>query len=350
MLKLAFLVGLAGSAALASGTREEGDAVAFIGSQTITTDELDRAAATRLARLKSEEYAIRRQVLDELIERSLLENEAKERRTPAEQLLKQEVEANVRPVTEDQIQAVYESNPGLHAGKPRAEAERLIRQSLERFRLQQARRAFFTRLWEKARVRVVLSPPRVAIGTGNNPAMGAANAPVTIIEFADFQCSACARLHTTLRRLQATFEGKVKVVFRDYPLPMHPQAPKAAEAATCAGEQGRYWDMHDKLFENQRSLEPGALARYATEIGLDQAVFRDCLDSGRTAAEWQADMREGSEYGVRATPTLFINGRMLTGAQPYDVLASIVQEELSAGVSRPRSSQEEPSKARPPVR
>jgi len=308
-------------------------AVAAIGDETITMAELEVVASERLARVRSEEYAIKRQVLDEIIERRLLDREAQTRGITVDELLKKEVDARARSVTDDQVRAVFESNPGLRAGKTQEEAERAIRSSVEKFRLQEARRAYLSGLRERAGARVFFSPPRLTVAAGNKPVKGPRSAPVAIVEFADFQCPACGRLDPLLKHLQEAFPDKMKLSFRDYPLPMHRQAPKAAEAAFCAGEQGKYWEMHDKLFDNQTRLDANDLVRYATETGVDTPRFQSCLESGRGAVEWQADFRDGSRVGVSATPTIFINGRMFTGVQPYETLSAVVKEELAAAAS-----------------
>jgi len=123
----------------------------------------------------------------------------------------------------------------------------------------------------------------------------------------------------------------VKLYYREYPLPFHEHAPKASEAALCAGDQGKYWEMHKKLFDNQRALEISDLKKYAGELGLDQGKFDGCLDSGTKAAEVQASVEAGGKVGVNGTPAFFINGRPLSGAQPYEAIAGVIDYELSNG-------------------
>ncbi len=169
--------------------------------------------------------------------------------------------------------------------------------------------------------------------------LGDVNAPVTIVEFSDYQCPFC------LRYFQQTFEaikqnfvdtGKVRYVFKDFPITqIHPQAPKAAESAECAGEQGRYWDMHDRLFQGQQAewnQNPDALSifyGYAEELDLDMNAFRECVESGRYTDEVASDLNEGMRAGVTGTPTFFINGQKIVGAQPYAVFEQVVQSILA---------------------
>jgi protein-disulfide isomerase len=149
-----------------------------------------------------------------------------------------------------------------------------------------------------------------------------------MVEFSDFQCPYCGRVTPTLKQLEDRFGDKLRVVFRDYPLPIHPQAPKAAEAAGCAAEQGKFWEMHDRLFANQSKLQVDDLKQHALDLGLNPEQFNQCLDSGKREAAWKKDIEEGTRYGVSGTPAFFINGRLMSGAQPYDNFARIIEDEL----------------------
>jgi protein-disulfide isomerase len=132
----------------------------------------------------------------------------------------------------------------------------------------------------------------------------------------------------TLERVHQVYGDRVRIVFRDFPLQIHAQAPKAAEAAACARDQGKFWEMHDRLFANQAKLEVPDLKQAAADLGLDAVKFNQCLDSGHHATDWQGGFAEGSRVGVTATPSLFINGRMLVGAQPFEGLAQVIDDEL----------------------
>ncbi len=157
---------------------------------------------------------------------------------------------------------------------------------------------------------------------------GPANAPITIVEFSDFECPYCVKAEPTVKALLAKYPEKIKLVFRDFPLPMHSHAPKAAEAAHCAGDQGKYWEMHEKLFANSQKLEPTDLKAYARDLGVDGAKFDRCLDSSEKASLVEKSKKAGEEAGVSGTPAFFINGRMLSGAQPLDAFTTIVDQEL----------------------
>ncbi|MBT3940546.1 DsbA family protein [Candidatus Woesearchaeota archaeon] len=163
---------------------------------------------------------------------------------------------------------------------------------------------------------------------------GDADAPVTIVEFSDFECPYCARFYRdTLGQIDDTYikTGKVKMVFRDFPLGFHKQAQKAAEAAECAGEQGKFWDMHDMLFENGVSGGITSFKQYAKDLGLNTADFDECLDSDAMADEVKKDMKDGSAAGVSGTPAFFINGELITGAQPFSKFKQVIDKELQKG-------------------
>jgi len=171
----------------------------------------------------------------------------------------------------------------------------------------------------------------VDVSIDDDAAKGDENAPVTIVEFTDYECPFCGRYveQTYPQILEKYVEtGKVKLIVRDYPLNFHPQAQKAAEAAECAGEQDNYWGMHDKLFANQASLSVDNYRDWAGEIGLDRARFDECLDSGAMAEEVEQDHADGLAYGVSGTPVFFINGRMLSGAKPFAAFDAAIQEAL----------------------
>ena len=172
----------------------------------------------------------------------------------------------------------------------------------------------------------------VDVSADDDAVKGAKNALVTIIEFSDYDCPFCGRhFRETLPQIIKEYvdTGKVKLVFRDFPLSFHENAQKAAEAAECAGEQEKYWEMHDKLFENQDALDVSSLKTYSQQIGLNTREFNKCLDSGEMADEIKKDISDGESAGVSGTPAFFINGRFLSGAQPFSAFKQIIDEELA---------------------
>ncbi|MBI5407291.1 MAG: DsbA family protein [Nitrospirae bacterium] len=188
----------------------------------------------------------------------------------------------------------------------------------------------------------VPEPQEAVVSMDDDPVKGELNAPVTLIEFSDFQCPYCGRFFkSTLTEIERDYikTGKVRYVFRDFPLEFHKQAPKASEAANCAGEQGKYWEMHDKLFANQNALMVDKLREYAAEIGLGSGPFDACLDSGKYAEEINRDIEDGKKAGVSGTPSFFIGksqgkgkeitGKRIVGARPYESFKQIIDQLLA---------------------
>ncbi len=176
------------------------------------------------------------------------------------------------------------------------------------------------------------APTVVQASADDDPVKGDKNAKVTIIEFSDFQCPFCGRFYSqTLPEIEDTYvkTGKVKLVYRDFPLSFHQNAQKSSEAAECADDQGKFWEYHDKLFENQAALDDASLKQYAKDLGLNTATFNSCLDSGKNAAEVQKDFADGQKYGVSGTPSFFVNGQRIVGAQPFASFKTLIDAELA---------------------
>lgn len=184
---------------------------------------------------------------------------------------------------------------------------------------------------------VPATPERMSVSADDDPSIGPADAPVTIVEFSDYQCPYCKRFRDqTLDQLLSTYEGKIRFVYRDFPLNgIHPAAQQAAEAAECADDQGQFWAMHDLIFQGQNALAkaPGAtdlFKVYAAKLKLDMEQFSTCLESGMHASEVQRDLEDGIAYGVNDTPTFFINGQLVSGAVPFATLAELIDQELGS--------------------
>ncbi len=187
------------------------------------------------------------------------------------------------------------------------------------------------------------------VGIDDDAMKGDKNAPVTMIEFSEYQCPFCARfsIETLPEIIKAYVDtGKLRIVFRDYPLPFHRNAAKAAEAAECAGDQGLFWEMHDLLFANHEKLAPEDLARYAEELGLFMPDFTFCMESGKNAPEVAGDLQDGKSAGVNSTPSFFIGvtgqndkikGTYLKGAKPFNTFKGAIEQALeeAAGAKGP---------------
>jgi protein-disulfide isomerase len=309
--------------------------VGEVGGRKITLKEVDERwqamDPAERARVTQTMYQHRRNVLEQMMGDLLIEEAAKAANLSVPQFIEQEAAKRAQPVTDAEVQQFFEANKERAQGRTFEELRQPIREFLASQRQQQARAQLVDDLKTKGGgVRVLLDPPRVNVEVAaTDPIKGNPNAPITIVEYSDFQCPYCARVNPTLEQVMKTYGDKVKIVFKDFPLPNHPQAPKAAEAAHCAGEQGKFWELHDRMFANQQALQVPNIKEYATAVGLDMNAFSQCLDSGKHAARVTENLRTGEALGVGSTPTLYINGRPVVGAQSFDYFKAVIDEELA---------------------
>ena len=308
--------------------KNDGEVAAIIGGTRVSMSEIEKQVNAQLTRMRAEEYNVKRRALDDAIARVLLEEEAKKRGTSVEELTRLEVDGKPAPIAAEDKQALYQRLKVRFSNKTEAELTKMVDENLFRQSKVERRRQFVSELRSKTDIQILLEPPRFDVDAGEGPSLGPANAPITIVEFSEFQCPYCAKVQPTLKKLKERYGDKIRIVFRNFPLPRHDDAPKAAEAASCADEQGKFWEMHDKLFANTSKLQVPDLKRYAAELGLETARFDQCLDTGKYTARWLADKKDASNYGVSGTPAFFINGRMISGAVPYDDFVFIIEEEL----------------------
>jgi len=306
------------------------DPVAEIDGHPIAWEDLASLVAADLQRLESERHQVLERGLDALLEDRLLEAEAARREISTEELVKAEILDKTPTVTEADVDTWYAENQA-RVRQPKEQVADQIRAYLSREREQTAREALLRSVRGRFEVVRHLEPLRIELERAEAPSKGP-DAPVTLVEFSDFQCPYCARITPTLAEVRERYGDKVRVEFRHFPLhQLHPQAQKAAEAALCAGDQGKFWPMHDAMFASQGRLAEADLKAKAGELGLDGALFASCLDSGAMAERVQADLDAGRRAGVTGTPTLFINGRpvQLQNGRPFtDQLADVIDDEL----------------------
>jgi predicted DsbA family dithiol-disulfide isomerase len=337
-LALALGVGVSAPAPGQERARAPGTAVAVVAGKPIEAKEVDDLVRAQLMDLRAREHQLRSQALDALIAQALLEKEAEARGIPPEALHKAEVEDKAL-VTDADAKAYYETNKARFGSTSEADALRQIKTGLGQQRQGERRAAFARELRAKYDVKVLLEPYRVPVEIGRAPARGNPKAPVTVVEFSDFQCPYCVRARPTVNRVREVYGDKVRWVFRHFPLDFHAQAEKAGEAAACAGEQGKFWEMHDLLWTATAKLQVPDLKAHAATLGLDAATFGQCLDSGRHAGLVEADLQAGQGYGVSGTPAFFVNGRPLVGAQPFDAFAQAIDDELQhQGIAPPAAA------------
>jgi protein-disulfide isomerase len=332
------LAGLCARADPAVAAAADPDAVlAVVGGQPITRGDVERSAAAELAGLEREyaqrEYDLVKSHLDRLVEQRLYAAEAARRATSEEELLGT---IDAAPVTDADVDLFYQQNEARIRGT-KEQLGPQIREYLEQLSEQRATEEFVAALRARHVVDYRLEPLRVEVAATGPARGGPPEAPVTIVEFADFQCPYCAKIVPSIRQLLDGYGDRVRFVYRHYPLSIHADAQRAAEASLCAHEQGRFWEMHDSMFANIRALGADQLKATAAGLGLDAAQFGACLDSGRFAAAVAADTAAGNAAGVTGTPVLFVNGRSLSGAVPLADITAIVDDELRRrGLEPPR--------------
>ncbi|MFL6227297.1 MAG: thioredoxin domain-containing protein [Pyrinomonadaceae bacterium] len=302
---------------------------ATVNGTPVTSAMIEDSLKPLVASTQQQVYTLRKTALDQRINDMLLEQEAKKRQTTERAVLDAEINAKLKPVTETDARAFYDQNKARINGDF-AQTKAQIVQYLEGQQQENVSSAFAEQLRRGTAVQTFLHEPPLPvyqISTDDQPSRGAANAPVTVVEFTDFQCPSCAAMEPVIERIMTEYSASVRLVVRDFPLTQHENAFKAAEAAEAARAQGKYWEYTHLLFANQKALEVTKLKEYATQVGLDRQKFDALLDSGQLADKVQIDSVDGTRLGVSATPTLFVNGRPLQ-ERSYEALKSAIDVAL----------------------
>ena len=300
------------------------EVVATVHDQPISAEVLRDSMRGQLLQMDMERYEAMKAQLDTLVAQRLIALEAAARGMSVEEFERVEIFAKMEPVTPEQVRSFYDANKER---LPRSfeELEGRIMVHLQRQSEARRREALGRELRQQYPVRIALAPPRVDVGADDDPFLGPQDAPVTLVEFSDFQCPYCRRVQSVLKRLMTAYHGKLKLVFRDFPLrQIHPEAQKAAEAAQCANDQGQFWPYHDRLFA-ATDLGVEHLKQYAVELGLDAEGFNTCLDSEKYSQEVQKDIDDARVAGVNATPSFFVNGLPINGAVPFERFVELVE-------------------------
>lgn len=309
------------------------EVLATVDGEPITMPDVYARAGVELDRIELQ-YRLARQnvvedALETLVRERVLFGEARERGRSVEDLILDEA-GPALTASEVEIVAWYEDNRPRLGGRTLDQVRSQIADHLREERRNEAMARLEERLFAERGVEIHLEPIRLEFDNSRAPSLGSPDAPVTLVEFSDFQCPYCARVAPTLKQLQREFEGQVRIVYRHFPLTsIHPLAFKAAEASMCAHDQGQFWLMHDMIFEDQNRVSVSDLKDKARRLGLDQRDFDACLDSGRHAELVQRDFEEGQKAGVTGTPAMFVNGvRIEGGAVSFDVGAEAIRREL----------------------
>jgi protein-disulfide isomerase len=319
------------SANPSAGNVNDAAPIAIFEGQPIYKSDLTGPTAAKLLQIRQQEYEAESQALDALIRRKVVENEAKKQGITVDQLYQKEVDSKVADPSDAEAQGYYlavKSQTTQSFDSLEAQIKRLMKQA----QIQEAREQYADSLRANAEVAILLQPPTVNTGV-NDPARikGDPNAPITIVEFGDYQCPYCGRAETTVQDLLKKYNGKVKLAFRDFPLlGIHPFAQGAAEASRCAEAQNKFWPMHDAMYANQAKLTEDDLIKTASALGMNQEAFASCMKAGTYRAAIQQDMDAGQKAGVTGTPAFFINGRFLNGSVPEQQFEEIIKSELAA--------------------
>jgi protein-disulfide isomerase len=332
----AVLTLLACSPAPAQQAAAGSEVAARVGDRVITMKDLEDRWQTENPAQHAEAvqmlYDGRRTALENIIAEMLLTQAAKASNVTADAYEEAEIGKRLKPVSDLEVGSFYQANISQMQGRSLEAMAPLIKNYLQEQQRTTARRDLIADLRKAGPpVRVLFEAPRINVALEpTDPSVGNPSAPVTIVEFSDFQCPFCQRAAPTLKEVRAKYGDKVRVVWKDFPLTtIHPQAFKAAEAGRCAAEQNKFWELHDQMFGNQQALQPDNLKKYAADIGLDSGKFNECLDSSKYAEAVRNGVAAGQKLGVNSTPTLYINGRVLQGAQPLEAFSALIDDELA---------------------
>jgi len=306
----------------------ENAVAARFGDTVITVAEVEEEAGGQLIGLYQQIYQAKDQQLRFMIFNQLVQEAATAEGITTEAYLEREVGGKIPEPNDAQIQQVINQYRS-QLPPDEAQAKQQVVGFLKQQMAQQFETDLRTRLFDAAGVEILLDPPRVnPVVEAFNPMRGPADAPVVLIEYTDYQCPYCVRAQPTLDAVRERYGDSVVHVFKNLPLPMHQQATLAAEAALCAGDQGKFWELHDWLFANKSNISHDTLIAQAEVIPLDVQVFTKCISSRTHKDQVDADAAEAAMFGIRGTPGFVINGRILTGAQPLDQFITVIDDEL----------------------
>jgi protein-disulfide isomerase len=337
-VKPTILLSLIAVAVLAPGlwaqTNSQRQPIARINNDVVYDEDLLPSIRAQLLQLKYQEYELKIRALENLVNQRLLEAEAKPKGLPTEAFLAQTVDQTVGAPTDKEIEAYYLAQKD-RISRPFKEVKPQLQEALTQARRQQARQEYMEGLRKKSTVAILLTRPRIEVTADPSRVRGNPEAPVTIVEFSDFQCPHCRAAQPTIKDLLDKYKDKVRLGYRDYPLrQIHPQAQQAAEASRCAAEQDKFWEFHDLLYADQSKLDQTGLTDHARTAGLDAGRFSACLASGKFKAAVEEDLQTGVTAGVSGTPAFYINGVLLTGAQAASAFERIIDTEIAAVESK----------------
>jgi protein-disulfide isomerase len=308
------------------------DIIAVINStRVIRETEIDESIGSQLYNLQERIYNLRKKALEDLVLQILLKEEAEKRGATEEELRKQLMPLKV-DVKQSEVDKAYTDILSTLDNMNKDEAKQRIRLELESRRKLETYKVAVSEIMSRAKVETFLSEPIPPVFRINaeGPTRGPRDAPVTVVEFSDFQCPYCKQAAGSVKTLIESYGSRVKWVFKQMPLPIHADAFKAAQASICANEQGKFWEYHDILFSSGE-LSTEALTKHATGLGLRVDQFNTCLNSETSASIVRRDMQEATQSDVQGTPTYFVNGRIIRGIKSIDDFKKVIDQALQQG-------------------
>jgi protein-disulfide isomerase len=332
MIKNALICSFLVSTVLAFGGSDESNTargkspvVVDINGTKVTLADFEHDSPTVLFQARNTFYEAEKKAIDDYVDQVLLKQQAQKEGVTVAELLDRHVNKVIAPDPDDAALRIYFE--GLEINETFESARQRIVDHIREKRISVAKKAYMQSLHNQAKVAIELEAPRAPISLTDTPVRGNANAGVTLVEYADYECPYCQQAQPELDQLEAEFKGRIAFAYKDLPLPMHTHAEKAAEAAQCAGVQSKYWQFHDELLRT-KELEVPQLKAAAQRLGLDTKAFDTCLDSGERAKAIQSTLSEATKLGLNGTPSFFLNGRYFSGAMKYDQLKQMVEDEL----------------------
>jgi len=302
------------------------EVLAVVGGSELTRADVEAMGQVDFAQRRQQTHDLTTQAMEQAIRVLLVRLEAEARDLTPEELVAEEVDAYVQEPSDEAVAKFFQDR------SLQGNLEDLAPQ-IRTYLKDQSRNArfavFMAELENRYDIQRLLEPLRTTIATEGFPSKGRERAPVTIVEFSDFQCPYCRLLQDPLSQVEAEYGDQVRFVFRQFPLSsIHPDADKAGEASLCAFDQGMFWEMHNAMFESPNALGVDELKATAANLGMDSDAFDECLDSGRHAADIAQDIAAGQAAGVRGTPMIFVNGRALSGLKTFEEIAEVIDDEL----------------------
>lgn len=313
----------------------ENTVVATVDGKRVTLGDFEQKNPFALFQAQNTFYETEKKAVDTYLDDYLLAQQAKKENVTVPQLLETHVNSTIAKDPDDAALRVYYE--GLDTTETFDAMRSKILDHLRERRIAKAKQAYMQTLRAQSTIKIELAPPRVQVSLANASVRGEAGSPLTLVEFADYECPYCQQFESDLDRLQQDFKGKVVFAYKDVPLPMHGHAEKAAEAARCAGAQNKFWQYHDLLFKT-RELEIQQLKADAQSLALDTAAFDKCLDSGAEANSVKLNLDEAQQLGVTGTPSFLLNGHFFAGTMSYDQLHTMVADELKASENQPQQA------------